>query len=127
MTKVAAKKSNVVDLGKFKDAAEDLYESYQIRVEGEIVKPYNPIRIAPEARDRVFVLAKEFEFEENHEFLPEDLKRIHPAVLEILELVGDDNVFRLIEHIRNDLVVAINVFTDYFQSVNLGEASSSES
>ncbi len=122
-----AKKTNVVDLGKFQDAAEDLYESYQIRVDGEIVKLYNPIRIAPEARDRVFELAKEFEFEKNHEFAADDLKRIHPAILEILELVGDDNVFKLTERIRNDLVVAINVFTDYFQTVNLGEASSSES
>jgi Mycobacteriophage tail assembly protein len=127
MAKAAAKKSNVVDLGKFKDAAEDLYESYQIRVEGAVVKLYNPIRIAPEARERVFELAKEFEFAEDHKFEAEDLKRIHPAVLEILELVGDDNVFMLIENIRNDLVVAINVFTDYFQTVNLGEASSSES
>jgi hypothetical protein len=127
MAKVATKKSNVVDLGKFQAAAEDLYESYQIRVDGEIVKLYNPIRIAPESRERVFELAKEFEFADDHEFLPDDLKRIHPAVLEILELVGDDNVFHLIEHIRNDLVVAINVFTDYFQTVNLGEASSSES
>lgn len=122
-----AKKTNVVDLGKFQDAAEDLYESYQIRVDGEIVKLYNPIRIAPEARERVFELAKEFDFGEEHEFVADDLKRIHPAVLEILELVGDDNVFKLVESIRNDLVVAINVFTDYFQTVNLGEASSSES
>lgn len=127
MAKATKSKSNVVDLGKFKDAAEDLYESYQIRVEGEIIKLYNPIRISPDARERVFELAKEFEFEDGHEFKPEDLKRIHPAVLEILELVGDDNVFRLIESLRNDLVVAINVFTDYFQTVNLGEASSSES
>ena len=127
MAKTATKKSNVVDLGKFLDAAEDLYESYQIRVEGEIVKLYNPIRIAPEARERVFELAKAFDFEKDHDFTPEDLKRIHPAVLEIIELVGDDNVFKLTESIRNDLVVALNVFTDYFQTVNLGEASSSES
>jgi tail assembly protein len=127
MAKATAKKSNVVDLGKFKDAAEDLYESYQIRVDGEVVRLYNPIRIAPESRERVFELASAFSFPEDHKFEPEDLKRIHPAVLEILELVGDDNVFRLIESIRNDLVVAINVFTDYFQTVNLGEASSSES
>lgn len=122
-----AKKSNIVDLGKFQDAAEDLYESYQIRVDGEIIKLYNPIRIAPEARDRVFDLAKEFEFEDDHKFEAEDLKRIHPAILEIIELVGDENVFKLTESIRNDLVVAINIFTDYFKTVNLGEASSSES
>lgn len=121
------KKSNVVDLSKFQKAAEELYESYQIRVGENVVRLFNPIRIAPEARDRVFELAQAFDFGDDHEFSQEDLKTIHPAIIEIIELVGDDNVFYLTESIRNDLVVAMNVFTDYFQTVNLGEASSSES
>lgn len=125
MTKTQSKK--VLDLSKFQKAAEELYESFEIRVEGEIVRLFNPMRIAPEARDRVIELAKAFDFGDDHDFTPEDVKNIHPVVLEILELVGDENVFRLVESVRNDLVVAINVFTAYFEHVNLGEASSSES
>jgi len=121
------KNKKIVDLTKFQKAAEELYESFEIRVDGEIVRLFNPMRIAPEARDRVIELAKAFDFGDDHEYTPEDVKAIHPVVIEILELVGDENVFRLVESIRNDLVVAMNVFTAYFEHVNLGEASSSES
>lgn len=127
MSKTTSKKSAPVDLSKFQKAAEELYESFEIRVDGEIVRLYNPMRIAPEARDRVMELAKAFQFDEDHEFTQDDVAKIHPAVLEIMELVGDENVFRLVESVRNDLVVATNVFTAYFEHVNLGEASSSES
>lgn len=127
MTKAKIKSKTPVDLNKFQKAAEELYESFEIRVEGEIVRLFNPMRIAPEARDRVMELAKVFQFDDDHEFTQDDVAKIHPAVLEILELVGDENVFRLVESVRNDLVVATNVFTAYFEHVNLGEASSSES
>lgn len=126
MTKAKAKKT-VASLSKFQAQAEEIYESYKINVGETTVRLFNPIRIAPEARERVFELAKLFEFEDEHEFGVDDLKAIHPAILEVLELVGDDNVFYLIEAIRNDLVVAMNVFTDYFENINMGEASSSES
>ncbi len=121
-------KSTVFDLTKYEKDADKLYESYKIRVdEDTVVSLYNPIRIDEVSRERVFELAKVFDYEEGHEFTNEDLKALQPAILEIIELVGDENVFMLVERIRKDIVVTMNVFTDYFKAVSLGEASSSES
>lgn len=121
-------KNTVFNLAQYEKDADKLYQSYKIRLDEEtVVSLYNPIRIDEVSRERVFELAKIFDFEEGHEFTNDDLKEMQPAILEMIELVGDENVFMLVERIRKDLVVTMNVFTDYFKAVSLGEASSSES
>lgn len=121
-------KNTVFNLAQYEKDADKLYQSYKIRLDEEtVVSLYNPIRIDEASRELVFELAKIFDFAEGHEFTNDDLKAMQPAILEIIELVGDENVFMLVERIRKDLVVTMNVFTDYFKAVSLGEASSSES
>jgi hypothetical protein len=47
-------------------------------------------------------------------------------MLEILSLVGDSNVTKLIDQISGDLSVIMAIFQDYFKEISLGEASASE-
>jgi hypothetical protein len=56
----------------------------------------------------------------------EDLQRYTETAIEIITLVGDENVDRLIEGIDGDMEVLFAIFTDYFEAVGMGEASRSE-
>jgi hypothetical protein len=119
--------SKTFSIESYEREADKLYKSYKIRVdEDTIVTLYNPIRISEENRSRLFEIVPLLDTGEG-EFTAEKMKVVAPLVLEILELVGDDNVEKLIARIRNDLSVTMSVFQDYFKEIGLGDPSSSES
>lgn len=119
-------KSSVFSLDTYEKNAEKNFKSYKIRVdEDTIVTLYNPIRISDENRAQVFELASKLDVD--GDLTNEQVSMMGPIALEIMRLVGDENVDILISRIRNDLAVTMNVFQDYFTEIDLGEASSSES
>ena len=51
---------------------------------------------------------------------------MQPLLVEFIQLVGDENVSKLLDKVGHDLAVLMDIFQDYFAEVGLGEASSSE-
>jgi hypothetical protein len=125
---VAAKtKTKTFNLASYKDKADAEYGVYSIRVsEDTVVKLLNPLRIAEEKQDRLFALIPSLSTPEGEEPDANSAARIIPAMLEILELVGDENVGKLINAIRGDFAVVMSIFQDYFKEIGLGEVSLSE-
>lgn len=124
---MVAKKTGGFSLDAYEREADKLYKSYKIRVdEDTLVTLYNPIRISEANRTRLFEIIPLLTTDKD-EASTDDVSRMTPLMLEILELVGDENVDVLISRIRNDLSVTMSIFQDYFKEISLGEASSSES
>jgi len=121
-----ATKSKVFSLDTYEKDADKDYAAYQIRVDADtVVTLKNPLRIKDAQRERLFELLPQLTFE-NDTPTSEDVKRIAPLMIEILESVGDDNVGKLIERVAGDLSVTMAIFQDYFKEIGLGEASLSE-
>lgn len=120
-------KTKTFDLSTYQEKADAEYGVYTIRVsEDTVVRLLNPLRIAEEKRTRLFELIPTLTPEEGEEPDADAVARIVPAILEILELVGDHNVDKLLNAIRGDFAVVMQVFQDYFKEIGLGEASLSE-
>lgn len=119
-------KAPVFSLANYKKKADAEFGSYDIRVNEDVVVTLkNPLRVEDEKRDRLFEIVDELKFE-GDEATAADVKRMAPLMIEIMRLVGDENVELLIEGVRGDLSVTMAIFQDYFAAVNLGEASASE-
>jgi hypothetical protein len=119
-------KTKLFSLDTYEKDADKEYASYQIRVnEDTIVTLKNPLRIREDNRTRLFELLPELAFEDETP-TTEDVKRITPLMLEVLQLVGDENVGLLVDRISGDLSVIMAIFQDYFREIGLGEASLSE-
>lgn len=126
---MAVSKPKIFSLDSYQEQADKDYGSYSIRVSPEtVVVLLNPLRINQEKRDRLFEIIPEIstDGDEDKSFGPEDLKRLSPLIIEILQLVGDRNVDKLINAISGDFAVVMRIFQDYFKAVGLGEASVSE-
>jgi len=117
---------SVFSLDTYKKQADKEYKTFQIRVSGDtIVTLNNPIRIPADKRDRLFEIIPQLSSDEK--VGAEDLKRLAPLLIEVLELVGDENVNTLIADVRDDLPLTFKIFQAYFEEIGLGEASRSES
>ncbi len=119
-------KAKLFSLDTYEKDADKEYASYQIRVNEDIIVTLkNPLRIREDNRTRLFELLPELAFEDETP-TTEDVKRITPLMLEVLQLVGDENVGLLVDRISGDLSVIMAIFQDYFREIGLGEASLSE-
>lgn len=119
-------KSKLFSLDTYEKDADKDYASYQIRVDADtVVTLKNPLRINDAKREHLFEILPQLQFEDETP-TNEDVKRIAPLMLEILQDVGDENVDKLIDRIRGDLSVTMAIFQDYFKEIGLGEASLSE-
>lgn len=126
-------KAKVFSLDTYKKKSKITAAEYPIRIdEDTVVVLKNPLRIDFEKRTRLFELADalsakdEAEDGEKKKMSFEDLQRYTETAIEIITLVGDENVDRLIEGIDGDMEVLFAIFTDYFEAVGMGEASRSE-
>lgn len=127
MPATKAVKPKTFDLSAYQDKADAEYGVYTIRVsEDTVVNLRNPLRIAQDKQDRLFALIPTLSTEEGAEQDADSVARIMPAILEILELVGDENVDKLLNAIRGDFAVVMQIFQDYFKEIGLGEVSLSE-
>lgn len=114
-------------LDTYKKNADKQFGQYDIRVDADtIVTLKNPLRIDEDNRVSLFSIVEQLKFE-GDEATAEDVARMAPLMVEIMRLVGDENVDKLIAGIEGDLSVTMAIFQDYFKAVGLGEASSSES
>lgn len=116
---------NIFSLDDYKKQADKEYKTFQIKVGNDIVTLNNPIRIPAEKRDRLFEIIPQLSSDEK--VGAEDLKRLAPLLIEVLELVGDENVDKLVADVRDDLPLTFKIFQAYFEEIGLGEASRSES
>lgn len=113
-------------LDTYKKKADDEFGQYDIRVSEDVVVVLkNPLRVPAEKRTELFSIVEQLKFD-GDTATAEDVARIAPLMLEIMRLVGDENVDKLIDSIGEDLTVTMAIFQDYFKAVGLGEASSSE-
>lgn len=120
-------KEPIFSLDTYEKQANEDYGSYEIRVDADtVVTLKNPLRVKDAKRTRLFEVVQELSFDKENP-TAEDVARITPLMIEIMELVGDDNVSLLIDRISGDLSVTMAIFKDYFKAVGLGEASNSES
>jgi hypothetical protein len=123
---MVARKSDIFDLSNYEKETDVQYRSYKIKVDADTtVVLRNPLLIPDENKERLFELVPQMQFE--GEPTNDDVKRISPLILEVFELVGDKNVSALIERVRGNLPVLMSIFEDYFKTIQLGEATSSES
>lgn len=120
-------KGTAFSLDNYKKQADETYGSYDIRVSEDVVVTLkNPLRVSDKNRARLFEIVDELKFD-GETATAKDVERMSPLMLEIMRLVGDDNVELLIDGVKDDLSVTMAIFQDYFSAVNLGEASASES
>lgn len=118
---------NIFSLDDYKKQADKEYKSYQIRVKGDkLVTLNNPLRISEKNRERLFEIIPQLSSGEG-KTEAKDLARLAPLLIEVLELVGDENVGELIADVRDDLPLTFAIFQAYFEEIGLGEASHSES
>lgn len=125
---MATKKTDIFDLSKYESEVDVEYKSYKVRLDADtVVTLRNPFLIPEENRTRIFDIVSELNVGEDEEKTQETVKNVGSAMIEMLQLVGDQNVHLLIERVRGNLPVVKRIFEDYMQTVQLGEASSSES
>lgn len=131
--------SKIFTLENYQKKADETYGSFTLEFgKGAQTTLRNPLRVDEKSRERVFELvdelqAKPVEGEDGkwqevgaEETLSADeLKRMEPLITEFLTLVGDANTPKLLDVVKGDLAVLMNIFQDYFVEVGLGEASSS--
>ena len=125
---MVAKKSDIFDLSKYENEVDTEYKSYKVRLDAQtVVTLRNPFLIPDENRVRIFELVSSMQLDEDNEKTQETVSKVGNTMIEMLELVGDQNVHLLIERVRGNLPVVKRIFEDYMATVQLGEASSSES
>lgn len=126
---MATKKTDIFDLSKYENEVDTEYKSYKVRLDADtVVTLRNPFLIPDENRVRIFELVSSLDVKsEGEEKTQETVAKVGNTMIEMLELVGDQNVHLLIERVRGNLPVVKRIFEDYMQTVQLGEASSSES
>lgn len=135
-------------LTDYKEAADKQYGCYEIKLdEKRTARLLNPMRLGEDRQNRVFEIMDEItktdedEEGENKQaqwqevgadvkeenFDAEQLAKLRPLLLELVEVVGDAHADALVEVLREDFAVLMAVFQDYISEVGLGEAASSES
>jgi len=125
---MATKKSDIFDLSQYENEVDTEYKSYKVRLDANtVVTLRNPFLIPEENRARIFELVSEMQLDNDDEKTQETVSKVGNTMIEMLQLVGDQNVSLLIERVRGNLPVVKRIFEDYMQTVQLGEASSSES
>jgi hypothetical protein len=125
---MATRKSDIFDLSNYESEADKEYKSYKVRLDADtVVTLRNPFLISEEKRNKIFDLVASIQTDKKEETTSEDVKNVTSIMLQMLELVGDHNVQKLIDRIDGNLPVIKNIFEDYMETVQLGEASSSES
>ena len=129
-----------VTLDQYRKAADEKYASFEIALDSKTtVTLRNPLRIGDEKVRRFNEIiekmqelsskgtASEDGWNEVGADEPEiDTLELVPMFAEIFRLVGDANVEKLIEAIDGDIIILREIFEDYAEAVNLGEASGSE-
>lgn len=125
---MATKKTDIFDLSKYENEVDTEYKSYKVRLDADtVVTLRNPFLIPDENRARIFELVSDMQIDDTEEKTQETVSKVGNTMIEMLELVGDHNVGLLIDRVRGNLPVVKRIFEDYMQTVQLGEASSSES
>lgn|SRR5512139_702576 len=129
-----------VTLEQYRKAADEKYASFEIALDSKTtVTLRNPLRIGDEKVRRFNEIiekmqelsskgtASEDGWNEVGADEPEiDTLELIPLFVEVFRLVGDKNVEKLIEAIDGDIIILREIFEDYAEAVNLGEASGSE-
>ena len=129
-----------VTLDQYRKAADEKYASFEIALDSKTtVTLRNPLRIGDEKVRRFNEIiekmqelsskgtASEDGWNEVGADEPEsDTLELVPLFVEVFRLVGDKNVEKLIEAIDGDIIILREIFEDYTEAVNLGEASGSE-
>ena len=129
-----------VTLDQYRKAADEKYASFEIALDTKTtVTLRNPLRIGDEKVRRFNEIiekmqelsskgtASEDGWNEVGADEPEiDTLELIPLFVEVFRLVGDKNVEKLIEAIDGDIIILREIFEDYAEAVNLGEASGSE-
>lgn len=127
-------------LDQYRKAADEKYASFEIALDSKTtVTLRNPLRIGDEKVRKFNEIiekmhelsskgtASEDGWNEVGADEPEiDTLELVPLFVEIFRLVGDKNVEKLIEAIDGDIIILREIFEDYAEAVNLGEASGSE-
>ena len=129
-----------VTLDQYRKAADEKYASFEIALDSKTtVTLRTPVRIGDEKVRRFNEIiekmqelsskgtASEDGWNEVGADEPEiDTLELIPLFVEVFRLVGDKNVEKLIEAIDGDIIILREIFEDYAEAVNLGEASGSE-
>jgi len=129
-----------VTLDQYRKAADEKYASFEIALDAKTtVTLRNPLRIGDEKVRKFNEIiekmqelsskgtASEDGWNEVGADEPEiDTLELVPLFVEVFRLVGDKNVEKLIEAIDGDIIILREIFEDYAEAVNLGEASGSE-
>lgn len=129
-----------VTLDQYRKAADEKYASFEIALDSKTtVTLRNPLRIGDEKVRKFNEIiekmqelsskgtASEDGWNEVGADEPEiDTLELVPLFVEVFRLVGDKNVEKLIEAIDGDIIILREIFEDYAEAVNLGEASGSE-
>ena len=129
-----------VTLDQYRKAADEKYASFEIALDSKTtVTLRNPLRIGDEKVRKFNEIiekmqelsskgtASEDGWNEVGADEPEiDTLELVPMFVEIFRLVGDANVEKLITAIDGDIIILREIFEDYTEAVNLGEASGSE-
>lgn len=128
-----------VTLDQYRKAADEKYASFEIALDSKTtVTLRNPLRIGDEKVRRFNEIiekmqelssvgtASEDGWNEVGADETVDTLELIPLFVEVFRLVGDKNVEKLIEAIDGDIIILREIFEDYAEAVNLGEASGSE-
>lgn len=120
--------TDIFDLSNYENEVDQEYKSYKVRLDADtVVTLRNPFLIPEENRARIFEIVSELNVGTEGEKTQETVINVGNAMIEMLTLVGDKNVGYLVDRIRGNLPVVKRIFEDYMETVQLGEASSSES
>lgn len=128
-----------VTLDQYRKAADEKYASFEIALDSKTtVTLRNPLRIGDEKVRRFNEIIEKMQELSSKGTASEDgwnevgadetvdTLELIPLFVEVFRLVGDKNVEKLIEAIDGDIIILREIFEDYAEAVNLGEASGSE-
>lgn len=128
-----------VTLDQYRKAADEKYASFEIALDSKTtVTLRNPLRIGDEKVRRFNEIIEKMQELSSTGTASEDgwnevgadetvdTLELIPLFVEVFRLVGDKNVEKLIEAIDGDIIILREIFEDYAEAVNLGEASGSE-
>lgn len=126
-------RNKVFSLDAYQKKSKLTGSEFPIRVDTDTICVLkNPLRVPFDRRVRLFELADTLTTRdqdadgEKKTMSIQDLQKYTEIATEIITLVGDDNVDKLIAGIDGDPEVLFAIFGDYFEAVGLGEASPSE-
>ena len=128
-----------VTLDQYRKAADEKYASFEIALDSKTtVTLRNPLRIGDEKVRRFNEIIEKMQELSSQGTASEDgwnevgadetvdTLELIPLFVEVFRLVCDKNVEKLIEAIDGDIIILREIFEDYAEAVNLGEASGSE-